>query len=170
MAATPEVYFYLAEDLRQELDGKVSAIGLYADKVVVLPLPDNVPEPTKSAPLLLKSLAFLFSISKLNETATISVEIETSSERTPLTTPQKHPPVEAGRSINLLGLLQPCVITSFGHKAFILKINDLEYTFDFELRRVSVPPVLGVTKSPDIKVSSRLNRPAPVRKKTAKAK
>lgn len=165
--STPVVHFYLAEDLRQELDGKVSAIGLYPDKVVVLPLPDEIPEPTESAPLLVRSLAFLFSISNLSEISTISVDIQTDRARMPLTTPQEHPAVEVGRSINMVGVMQPCVITSFGEKTLIVKINEREYTFDFEIRRVSVPSA-GVTQLPNIEVSSTKNRRT--RKKPTNAK
>lgn len=165
--STPVVHFYLAEDLRQELDGKVSAIGLYPDKVVVLPLPDDIPEPTESAPLLVRSLAFLFSISNLSEASTISIDIQSGGTRKQFAAPQEHPAVDLGRSINILCVMQPCVITFFGEKTLIVKINEREYTFDFEIRRVSVPSA-GVTQLPNVEVSSPQNRRT--RKKSTNAK
>ena len=168
--SNPVVHFYLAEDLRQELDGKVSAIGLYPDKVVVLPLPDDIPEPTESAPLLVRSLAFLFSISKLSETATISIDIQSGGTRKPFVAPQEHPAVDLGRSINILCVMQPCVITSFGEKTLILKVKELEYTFNFEIRRATAPSSIGLMQLPSVAVPTLQNRPTTLRKKPTKAK
>jgi hypothetical protein len=148
----PEVRFYMAEDVRQEIDGKVSTIGLFPDNVVVLPLPISVPEPTETAPIFFKSLAFVFNISKLSEEADISVDIEISGVRKPLLEQKRHPDPGPGRSINMVVIVQPCTIQSFGLRRVIVTVGEEVQTFEFEIRR-GVPEGVETPVEPKIAMS-----------------
>jgi hypothetical protein len=145
----PEVRFYMAEDLRQEVGGKVSVIGLFPDNVVVLPLPTNVPEPTEATPILFKSLAFLVNISKLSEEADISVDIETNGVRKTLVEKKRHADPGPGRSINMFFIMQPCVIQSFGLRKLFITVGEELQTFEFEIRR-GVPEGVETFSEPKI--------------------
>jgi hypothetical protein len=131
----------MAEDLRHEVNGKITAVGLYPDNVVILRLPDEVPDPTESKPIHIKSLGLAFNISKLTQAATISIDIEVNGKRKPLFPPNEHPWPGPGRSINILGILEPCVIESFGERKLIVTVGESEQTFEYEIRRESISTV-----------------------------
>lgn len=141
VAPKPVVNFYMAEDLRQEVNGKVTAIGLYPDHVAVLQIPEDIPDPTEAAPIYIKSLGFLFSLSRLGQPTTVSVDIESGGTRKPFLEAQEYPAIEPGKSLNLLGVMAPCPVSSFGEKKLHVSIGNSLQTVTFEIRRVSLPPV-----------------------------
>lgn len=142
-ASRPHVRFFLAEDFRQEIGGKVSAIGLYADNVIVLQLPSDLPDPTADTPILIRSLAFLFSISAFGNASVASVDLNVNGDRKPFMVPRELPATDPGNSVNLLGVMAPCAVTSFGKKTVIVDIGGTEHSFEFEIRRVPSPPTKG---------------------------
>lgn len=137
----PMVRMYMAEDLRQEISGKITAVGLYPDNVVVLRLPDEFPDPTESKPVHIKSLGFAFSISGLTQATTISIDIEVNGKRKPFLPPKEHPWPGTGRSLNLLGILEPCVVEHFGQRKLIVTVGESVHTFEYEIRRESISTV-----------------------------
>ena len=163
LIAEPAVRCYLAEDLRQEIGGKVSAIGLYSDNVVVLQLPAGASDPTEAEPIFIRSLAFLFNISKLSEDSTIEVDLEIDGSRQAFMAPRTFPATEPGNSINLLGVMVPCLIKSFGKRRAIVKIKASEYTFEFEVRRATLPASEMVS-------SGKVGNPLPSRSDTKRKK
>lgn len=152
----PVVRFFLAEDFRQEIGGKVSAIGLYADNVVVLQLAADVPDPTAEAPIMVRSLAFLFSVSALREVLLASVDLQVNGTRQPFMMPRELPRTDPGNSVNLLGVMAPCIVTSFGKKKVIVDIGTTKHTFEFEIRRVPLPA--SMVSLPEDGPSSRASR------------
>lgn len=164
--AEPVVRFYLAEDLRQELNSKVSAIGLYSDNVVVVPLPLDRPDPTVETPILLKSLGFLFNITNVRKATTISIDLEFNGARRPFMKPQKYPDQGPGRSIILMGVMQPCAVTSFGEKTLFVKVGELDYAFSFEIRRAELPADIGTAIAP--KITDLKTRTPVARKKSTR--
>jgi hypothetical protein len=162
----PEIRFYMAEDLRQEAGGKVSAIGLFPDNVVVLPLPISVPEPTETVPILVKSLAFLFNFSKLPEATDISVDIEINGVRKPFIEQKRHPDPGPGRSINMSVMAQPCVIQSFGLRKLIVTVGEEVQEFEFEIRRdisegveTLIEPKIEITRVKKTRLQTSKNPP-----------
>lgn len=142
-AARPNVRFFLAEDFRQEVGGKVSAIGLYADNVVVLQLPPDLAEPTAETPIVIRSLAFLFNVSALREPSVASVDLHVNGDRQAFMVPRELPATEPGNSVNLLGVMAPCTVATFGKRTVIVDIAGTEHTFEFEFRRVPSPASKG---------------------------
>lgn len=140
-APNPVVNFYMAEDLRQEVNGKVTAIGLYPDHVAVLQIPEDIPDPTETAPIFIKSIGFLFSVTRLTKPTNISVDIVSGGKRKPFLEAQKCAVSDPDKSVNLLGVMAPCQVSSFGKKALHVMVGGSEHIFTFEFRRVSVPPV-----------------------------
>lgn len=155
----PVVRFFLAEDIRQEVAGKVSAIGLYADNVVVLQLSEDVPDPTLDGPMMIRSLAFLFSVSGLGKASSISVDLQSNGARKPFMARRRFPPSDPGNSVNLLGVMSPCFVTSFGTKTAIVDIAGVEHIFEFEFRRAPMPESSAQTNATKIDTpSSELRR------------
>lgn len=154
----PVVNFFMAEDFRQEINGKITAIGLYADHVAVLQVPENIPDPTEDAPLMIKSIGFLFSVSKLTTDTTVVVENEVNGIRIPFIEPTNCPAPGPGRSFNLLGIITPCPVSSFGERTLHFIIDGSEYRFKYEIRRVNIPAVYpppAVEPEAPIKQTSR---------------
>ena len=137
VAQEPVVNFYVAEDLRQELNGKVSAVGLYADRVIVLQIPKSIPEPTEDKPILIKSLGFLFNIARLQNKFNFSADVETNKKIKPFIPTKEYQITAKDKSISIMAVMQPCAITSFGEKKIIAKVGAFTYKFDFEVRRES---------------------------------
>lgn len=166
---SPVVHFYMAEDLRQEVSGKVSAIGLYPDHVAILQIADDIPDPTESAPIFFKSMGFLFNVSRLTQATTIAIDIESGGERRPLTLAKEYPALEPGRSLNLLVIMEPCQVTSFGERTILVTVGESVRTFTYEIRRGSAPPT-GLVPTPQ-KAVQKVPKSAPsARKKPTKAK
>lgn len=135
------VHFYLADDLRQEVNGKVSAIGLYTDRVVVIGMPDDAPEPTEKSPLFLRSLAFVFNISGFTEPLNIGIRRVTKTGAKPLVLTKEYPPPGEGNSLNLLAMMEPCAIGALGKKKIVVSVGDTDYEFEYEIRRASLPKI-----------------------------
>jgi hypothetical protein len=148
-AFDPKVNFYMAEDLRMEVGSKVSAIGLYPDHVLITQLPDNVPDPTEVAPLMLASLGFLFNVSKVTESTTIAVDMIVDGERKPFAAAREYGAPEPGGSINLIAVMRPCLIASFGIKELVVTVGKSLHLFPYEIRRAPLP-------QPDQLQSSRI--------------
>ena len=141
----------LAEDLRNEIGGKVTAVGLYADNVVVLQLPAEVPEPTEHEPLLVKSLGFLLCLQGPAGKYAASAELESDGARRPFMQSQTII-LAPGKSVNMVGVLAPCGVASFGLKQVIVKLGDAILAASFEIRRE-----LGVARPPPTtQVASRV--------------
>lgn len=160
----PLVRLYMAEDLRQEVNGKMSAIGLYPDNVVVLRLPDDVPDPTESQPLHIKSLSFVFNISKLTQATTISIDIEANGKRRQFIPPSEHPAPEPGMSINMVGVMEPFAVTHFGERKLIVTVGESEHTFEYEVRRESISTI-GNVREQKAEMPKTRKRALPVHKK-----
>lgn len=156
---------YLAEDIREEANGKVSLVGLYPDNVVVLPLPDDHPGPTAEAPIQIRSLGILVNIGGLGSAATVAIELEGGGGRTPFFTKAKVPFSDPKRSVNLGATLVPCQIASFGLKKVVVSVDDVEHNFVYEIRRADaatmIPPRKLKVKSWDAELLT-----APVVSKT----
>lgn len=160
----PMVRLYMAEDLRQEVNGKMMAIGLYPDNVVVLRLPDDVPDPSKSKPIHIQSLGFLFNISKLSQATTIAIDIEESGKRTTFVAPSEHPSPGPGRSINMVGVMAPCAVTYFGERKLIVTVGGVEHSFDYEIRRESIS-IIGDVREQKTEMPNTRKRVLPVEKR-----
>lgn len=157
-APKPVVNFYMAEDLRQEVNGKVTAIGLYPDHVAILQIPEDIPDPTDAAPIFIKSMGFLFNVSGITKPTTVSVDIESGGKRKPFLEAQEFAALEPGKSLNLLGVMAPCQVSSFGKKKLYVIVGDSVQALTIEFRRVSIPPI-GFMPAPQVaapKVAKRV--------------
>jgi hypothetical protein len=68
------IRLYLADDFRQEPDQKVSAIGLYADQVIVVNLRPGAPPPSANSPVAIPVVSLLITISGLKGSHEIGID------------------------------------------------------------------------------------------------
>ena len=134
----PIVHFYIAEEIRPELDGKVTAVGLFTDNKVMVTLPANEPNPTAEAPIALKSVSLLFNISNFLGKILVKIDVESNGIRRSILKPTENDLTEIGKSVNMVINMSPCIVTDFGIRNLIVDIDDSEYLFSYEVNRIDV--------------------------------
>lgn len=126
---SPYVKFYLADDFRSESSGKVTAVGLYPDNVIVLNTPANSPEPSKDRPYGVSSLGLLICIGGSQGTFPVSISV---GENEPF---RKTIELKIGMSSNLVLAFRPLLLASLGFKKVKVTVDATVHDFQFEARR-----------------------------------
>lgn len=147
-----EVRFYLAEDFREEKDGKVSAISLFAEPKVLMQIPSTHPDPTADSPAALHALSFLFNVSKAPLGALVSIDLKGPAGTQSVFKGQPLPgPAGAGGSANFIMRMTPCIVTALGKRTFTVTVNKRKFEFDFSIERQDSPTSEVNTSSPPAK-------------------
>lgn len=126
--------FFLADEVRYESNNKPILLGFYPDDVVVVPLPNDEPNPDKDHPLAIEGLTIL----------TTFLEGQGSFQsRIKLIAPNgdtyegNHTVIQSeklGTMINYTKM-NPFPVTDFGKYRFIIALDENEYSYEFEIRR-----------------------------------
>lgn len=147
---TSSVKLLVADQFRVEAGGKVLAIGLYPDGVVVMQMPADAPDPTDESPVGIAQLALLLSVSGSGRSHNLRVQLGADDA--------KEFPVDLGTagSVNVILDLRPLVIRSFGIKPVVVELAGERHELSFEIRRgvgdvpgqvMQLPPALAETAS-----------------------
>lgn len=145
------VKFFVADDVRQEADGKVSMMGLYCDDVIVAKRSFGEDLPSAIHPLAFEGLTFVFTISGIEGEYEISAEIESALGENgqpsiqQILKPQKLPFKDPARSANLVVKIRPFITQSLGVKKARLYLNEDGFEFPFEIRDEVVPQTEAAT-------------------------
>ena len=158
----PFVHFYMAEEMRLEMNGKITAVGIYPDHRMLVNLPKDAPNPTAELPSVLKSLGFLFNISSFVGEVSVAIDLEVNGVRKSFMKPTNYDSSEPGKSINIVAAMEPCIVNEFGARKFIVSIDNNEYFFNYEIIRSGIATGNLQSKSIGLTVS--------VEKKTGKSK
>ena len=160
---TTEVRFYLAEDFREEKDGKVSAISLFTEPKVLMQMLSTHPDPAPDSPVALHALSFLFNVSKAPLGAFVSVELKGPTITQSVFKDQPMPGSSlTDGSANFIMRMTPCIVTALGKRTFTVTVNKREFKFDFSIDRQdsripvvnpSSPPAKSAPKSKNKKVT-----------------
>ena len=132
-----QVDLLIADDFRTELTGKVTGVGLYPDRVIVLLVPPGAPAPSAESPVALDG-AFLINIRNLLGEHEVSVDLGGNSKTHTISF------VHPGASVNLVGRFRPLLVQSFGVKTITIKVDGTAFPRTFEIRRGDVVPVAPV--------------------------
>lgn len=161
-AQKPLVHFYMAEEMRLEMNGKITAVGIYPDHRMLVNLPKDAPNPTVELPSVLKSLGFLFNISSFVGEVSVTIDLEVNGTRRSFMKPTNYDSAEPGKSINIVAAMEPCIVNGFGVRKFIVNIDNNEYFFDYEIIRAEL--------AIDNLESKSKNSAVAIEKKTVKSK
>lgn len=166
--------WYLADDVRSEVGGKCTLVGVYTDDIVIVPMPIGAPNPTPSRPLAIEGLAILCSLRGL--TGSAKFELTIAGTNTSGTVQRQNIDAEspnAAHNLNLIARMAPVIVESFGEKSMTIESKELHFRdeFKFQIVRGLLPvdatlPRAKLSKSPSPSVAEK---PKPVRK-TPKAK
>ena len=140
-ASKAKVRFFLADDFLQQVDGKVSAISLYADDVVILNVAPDTPQPSAETPIALDRLSFMASVTGLSGLHKVSWVFELQTNSAPPTIQPREVNFLPERSASFIAAARPMVVSSFGKKKASLLIDDVQFPFEYELRRSLVKSV-----------------------------
>lgn len=133
-AGKAKVRFFLADEFLQQVDGKVSAISLYADDVVVLHVAPDTPQPSAATPIALDRLSFMASVTGLSGIHKVSWVFDSPTTSGAPTIQPREVNFLPERSATFIAAARPMVISSFGKKKAALLIDDVRFPFEYELR------------------------------------
>ena len=143
VAKATAVRFFLADDMRHEVSGKVTAVGLYADNVIVAEMSKNDPDPTPERMVALPGVSILASVSIRPGEHHYKLEFDGSSVVPPLreTTTKRVGTPLTGETTNLIMRFQPLPFTRFGIARVVLWVDGEAFSYSFEIRRRNVSQV-----------------------------
>lgn len=138
--------WYLADDIRQEIGGKLTLVGLYPDDVVLIEMPSDEPDPTPDQPIQLAGLAILCVISGLEGSAPVVFSF--GGHRSP----EVDVTGDLKSSRNLISRFPVLRIVSLGMKSASIDIASIGFhdEFQFEVRRRSTEPLSEAASDTEI--------------------
>lgn len=137
--APTTVRFFVADDMRQEHNGKVTAVGLYPDDVIVAEMPPSVPDPTPEFMAQLPGVSILASAIVPPGEHQYQFEIDPSSILPPMKessgSARNIGTTRIGESVNLIMRLAPLPIVGFGMVTVAIHVDGIPFRYSFEIRR-----------------------------------
>jgi hypothetical protein len=160
MAQNPKARLYVAEDVRREIDGKLSLIGLFADGVVIA-------AGAEGQDVVLRSLTFLVTLTDFpddRESVEFSADLITPTGTVGLkSTPQQIANPGPGRSVNIVMPFAPITFKNSGKRAVRVHLDDISVDLEYEFRLQRPPGVEAASKK------SKPRRAAPAKLKKNRA-
>lgn len=148
----PRIRLYIADDFRQEVDNKVTAVGLYSDLVVVANVMPGTPPPTVEDPIVINGISAMITVGGLEGEHSVKLDFRDPLAAGPaqVTGPQNVIfPTELG-AVNLLVRFQPFITGGPGKKLMVVTVDGEETALEFELRLGKIVPTAAssVHKNP----------------------
>ena len=170
-ATKPLVRLYLADDFRSEIDGKVTAVGLYTDLVVVANMQPGTPPPSPEKPLVIHSLSAMITVAGLEGMHLVSFEYvdETLPKASKGGEPKEVDFAGKLTAGNLVVKFQPFVAGGFGKKRIVVKIDDESSNFEFEIRQGTARASQGSSSRRSVTSPKKLVEAVATRKPARKA-
>lgn len=130
------VNIFVAEDFREENGNKVSAVGLYTTRAIVLNLPADV-TPSDDKPVAIMSLCFLVAIRGFLGPQTLAFSFATLSQpdRILWTRKQVHNFSATTEGVNLIVRGQPFFVGEFGPRLVVVDVGDHRESVRFDILR-----------------------------------
>lgn len=129
----------VADDIRQEVNGKVSLIGLFPDNIVVAHPWSGSPEPSQDNPLGFEALSFMIVITGLQgrHEATLAFIDDSLPSPAPF---QRQLEFSEHGAAHVLLRVRPYVTGRYGQKFLEVGIAGHKERLPFEVRRGGVVP------------------------------
>jgi hypothetical protein len=127
----------MADDIRAEQSGKMFAVGLYPDNVLVLNLPRSTPAPSAKKPIALDGLSLSFTFLGSAGHHDVSISIGDGAAKVLSVN------VPEGGHANIILALRPLLIREFGVKPVLVLYGGAKHDFEFEVRRRDVESAPG---------------------------
>lgn len=162
--------FYLADDVRSELNGKVTLVGLYPDDTIVFEMPAGIPDPTPEVPIGSEGITILCTLFGFTGSAVFDLALRGNEPGSTGQTHQASLHVEKDAAhVNMISKFRPLLVQSFGVKTFTISCAELdfyeEYKFQLKRRTIQEIKLTAPEPQPTIKKrvgSKRAHAPAPI--------
>ena len=128
------VRLFVCDDVRQELNKKLSLVGLYADGVVIVYRMPDAPEGPPDKPLMLDSLTLLIVVSGLVGSHKLVVRLldEPADLRKPIERNSDFG--DGSRSATLIAKFRPYAVPAFGLRRVLVEVDGRSHKLTFEIR------------------------------------
>lgn len=123
--------WYLADDVRSEPGGKWTILGLYADDIVVIQMPPDVPDPSVESPVAIEGLTVLCILRGLKGREEFHLSLNGSAPAHGLGHTLMVESNSPDASISIVSRFRPIFIESFGKKVFSIECERLGFQEDF---------------------------------------
>ena len=129
------IFFLIADEIRQEVGGKQTVLGLYADKAILLEGKDNQQDLPPGIPEGIDRLAFLINVSEASEGAHVCVAqiIDPSGQPHGPEIPLGEFTTEVGISRTLVLEAKPFIPSGKGTYSFDFSIDGNRHSFPFKI-------------------------------------
>lgn len=141
---------YVADNFQILQDGKVLAVGMFADRVVVLNVPEEAPEPSREMPfgIQLGFLMCLRDLPSVKVSGNVSIE---PPDGKPLISPFAFSASGSiGGSVNIIVSLNPFLISCAGNYRvlFETEMGVISESLEIRVERIKQNPAAPVTTTP----------------------
>lgn len=128
---------YVAEDFRQETSGKVTAVGLFPDNIIVSNLPAGTPLEVDK-PAGIHDVAFMVSVHGIQGDHKVGFEfLDGAMPKAQPTQAQTVSFPHPKRSNNFTLVMRPFIYSSFGTKRLRMLLDDAPIDLEYEIRRTA---------------------------------
>ena len=132
--------FFIAEDIRIEQSGKPTLLGFFPNKILVVNVPENTPNPTRIAPFYIQGLSILSYFDDLKGDHTSAMKLIGPDRKELSPRIQGNPIALNAPGLNLVSGFSAFPVVGFGKYTFVVSIDDRDFSCTFEVRRGTLTP------------------------------
>lgn len=130
----PKVRLYVADDFRTESTGKVTAVGLFPDRIVVVGNEKKTVAPSLQSPHAVDALAFMFTLTGLEGKHKVAIQFHDGVMSGVAPPEAREVEFIKGRSASFPLIIRGLTYTSLGRKKLSVIIDGERYDKEYELR------------------------------------
>ena len=159
-----KLQLHIADQFEALVNGKLLALGLFADRVVVMLIPAEMPDPTPESPHAMQ-LGLLLTLSDMSDRPLEGeVRILPPGGGKPVGGFSfAGLPIQAGDSTNVVTKLAPLIIPQAGVFSVEAHIGDEVLVASFEVRIRRMAPAASAAVSSEASVIGPASEPAPIK-------
>lgn len=146
--------WYLADEVRLEIGGKVTIIGLFPDDSVVLEMPPDEPDPTPGQPVAIEGLTVLCIVRGFEGRHQFELALWGGDPARAVVREVTMETNSPEATLNLVSKFRPMFVESFGDKTFRLSCEELGFVSEFKFKLSRRDPSDTLVKRGEIHIGA----------------
>jgi hypothetical protein len=142
----PKIHFIVADDVRVEEGGKLVAVGIYLDRVVVAQSEADF-VPSASEPMVLEGLSLGINVRGVSGEHCFEIAFKAGADGQRMSLGEQSHTIKSGSSLNLVVKLRPFITHSYGVKTVEVLIDGQPFPLEFEIKKGPPSPKRVKAKS-----------------------
>ena len=134
--------FYLAEDIRSEVDGKQSVLGLYPYDMVALGLVPGTPEPSAETPIVFEGLCILCVFNDTFGEYSLDLTLKAPNDAILAHSTGTKAVAKTRGTMSFAIKLRPISLPMFGRYSYVLHLDGKPFEYFFDVTRAVVDGAL----------------------------